>query len=49
MNGPGSRSRFYPALGFSFFVKETFSKTGKKFPTCLRNGSDCLRKGQLRR
>ena len=49
MNGPGSRSRFYPGLGFSFFLKETFSKTGQKFSTCLRDGSDLLRKGQLRR
>ena len=30
-------------LGFSFFLKETLSKTGQKFSTCLRNGSDCLR------
>ena len=43
--GPGSS----PGLGFSFFLTETLSNTGQKVSKCLRNGSDRLRKGQLRR
>ena len=32
----------------SFFIK-TLSITGQKFSKCLKNGSDRLRRGQLRR
>ena len=45
---PGWRSGFDPALRFSFFLKETLSITGQKCSKCLKNGSDRLRKGQLR-
>ena len=46
---PGSRSGFDPAaLRFSFFLKETLSITGQKFSKSLKNGSNRLRKGQLR-
>ena len=47
--GPGSRSRFDPGLRFCFFLIEKLSITGQKFSKCLKNGSDRLRKGQLRR
>ena len=44
--GPGSRSGFHPGLRFSFFfLIETLSITSKKFPKCLKNGIDRLRKG----
>ena len=33
----------------SFFLIETLSIAGQEFSKCLRNGSDRLRKGQLRR
>ena len=44
---PGSRSRFDPWLRFSFFLIETLQLTGQRFPKCLKNGSDRLRKEQL--
>jgi len=43
------RSRFDPGLQSSFFFIETLSITDQKFSKCLKNGSDCLRKGQLTR
>ena len=43
--GPGSRSGFHPGLPFSFFLIETLSITSKKFPKCVKNGIDRLRKG----
>ena len=49
MKGPGSKPWFYPGLRFSFFFIETLSITGQKFSKCHKNGSDRLRKGQLRR
>ena len=47
--GPGSMSGFEPALLFSFFLIETLSVASQEFSKCLTNGSDRLRKGQLRR
>ena len=47
--GPGSMSGFDPALRFSFFLIEKLSIAGQEFSKCLTNGSDRLRKGQLRR
>ena len=47
--GLGSRFRFDPGLRFSFVLTEKLSITGQKFSRCLKNGSDGLRKGQLRR
>ena len=38
-----------PGLRFSFFLIETLTITGPKFSKCPKNGSDCLRKGQLPR
>ena len=45
--GPGSRSGFHPGLPFSFFffLIETLSITSKKFPKCVKNCIDRLRKG----
>ena len=42
------RSGFDPELPFSFFLIKTLSIKGQKFSKCLKNGSDRLRKGQLR-
>ena len=47
--GPGSMSGFDSGLRFSFFLIETLSIAGQEFSKCLTNGSDRLRKGQLRR
>ena len=44
---PSSRSGFDPGLRSSFFLIETLAITGQKF--CLKNGSNCLRKGPLLR
>ena len=41
--GPGS------TLGCDFFLIETLSITGQKFSKFLKDGSELLRKGQLRR
>ena len=43
------RSGFDPGLRSSFFLIETLSITGEKFSKCLKNGSERLRKGKLRR
>ena len=42
------RSGFEPELRFSFFLIKTLSIKGQKFSKCLKNGSDRLRRGQLR-
>ena len=47
--GPGLRTRFDPGLRFTFFLIKKLSITDRKFFKCLKNGSDGLRKGQLRR
>ena len=46
---PGSLFGFDPGLRFSFFLIEALSITGQTFSKCLKNGSDSLQKGQLRR
>ena len=37
---------FDSGLRFPFFLIETLPITSPKFSRCLKNGSDCLQKGQ---
>ena len=49
MKSSGWRSELDPELGFSFFVIETLAIIGQKVSQYLKNSSNRLRKGQLRR
>ena len=47
--GLSSRSRFDRGLRYSFFLIETLSITGQHFFKCLKNSSNRIQKGLLRR